>query len=62
MIGKKKRHLDEMEKINDTIIWLREELVLKKLCKQLFEGERFYSNLFLSGHSLYALMAYMLSK
>lgn len=62
MIGKKKRHLDEMEKINDTIIWLREELVLKKLCKQLFEGERFYSNLFLSGHSLYALMAYIISK
>ena len=58
MIGNKKRHLDEMEKIDDQIIWLEEDFVFKKLCEQLFEGKAFYEDLFLSGHSLYALMAY----
>lgn len=62
MVGKKERHLDEMETIEDQIIWLKEELVFKKLREQLFEGKKFYEDLFLSGHSLYALMAYMISK
>lgn len=62
MVGKKKRHLDKTEKIDDQIIWLEENFVFKKLREQLFKGEKFYENLFLSGHSLYALMAYMISK
>lgn len=62
MIGNKKRHLDEMEKIDDQIIWLEEDFVFKKLCEQLFEGKVFYEDMFLSGHSLYALMAYKMRK
>lgn len=62
MIGNKKRHLDEMEKIDDQIIWLEEDFVFKKLCEQLFEDEVFYEDMFLSGHSLYALMAYKMRK
>ena len=58
MISNKKRHLDEMEIISNHIIWLEEDFVFKKLCEQLFEGKAFYEDLFLSGHSLYALMAY----
>lgn len=58
MVGKKRRHLDEMERIDNQIIWLDEKVVFKKLCEQLFEGKAFYEDLFLSGHSLYALMAY----
>ena len=61
MIGNKKRHLDEMEKIDDQIIWLEED-VFKKLCDELFEGKVFYEDMFLSGHSLYALMAYKMRK
>jgi len=62
MISNKKRHLDEMEIISNHIIWLEEDFVFKKLCEQLFEGKAFYEDLFLSGHSLYALMAYKMRK
>lgn len=58
MVGKRKRHLDETEQISNQIIWLEEEVIFQKLCEQLFEGKAFYEDLFLSGHSLYALMAY----
>lgn len=62
MISNKKRHLDEMEIISNHIIWLEEDFVFKKLCEQLFEGKVFYEDMFLSGHSLYALMAYKMRK
>ena len=58
MVGKRQRHLDETEHISNQIIWLEEEVIFQKLCEQLFEGKAFYEDLFLSGHSLYALMAY----
>lgn len=58
MGGKRQRHLDETEQISNQIIWLEEEVIFQKLCEQLFEGKAFYEDLFLSGHSLYALMAY----
>ncbi len=60
MISNKKRHLDEMEIISNHIIWLEEDFVFKKLREQLFDGKKFYEDMFLSGHSLYALMAYMM--
>lgn len=62
MISNKKRHLDEMEKIDDQIIWLKEDFVFKRLREQLFDGKKFYEDMFLSGHSLYALMAYKMRK
>mgnify|MGYP004660180795 CR=1 FL=1 len=62
MISNKKRHLDEMEIISNHIIWLEEDFVFKKLREQLFDGKKFYEDMFLSGHSLYALMAYKMRK
>ncbi len=62
MVGKRQRHLDETEQISNQIIWLEEDFVFKKLCEQLFEGKVFYEDMFLSGHSLYALMAYKMRK
>lgn len=62
MISNKKRHLDEMEIISNHIIWLEEDFVFKKLCEQLYEGKNFYEDLFLSGHSVYAIMAYKMRK
>lgn len=62
MISNKKRHLDEMEIISNHIIWLEEDFVFKKLREQLFDGKKFYEDMFLSGHSLYAIMAYKMRK
>lgn len=62
MISNKKRYLDEMEIISNHIIWLEEDFVFKKLCEQLYEGKNFYEDLFLSGHSVYAIMAYKMRK
>ncbi len=55
-------HLDEMEQIDENIIWLKEKFVFNRVQKQLFNGEEFYQGHYLSGHSLYALMAYMINK
>ena len=60
--GQKGRCLDEMEQIYSEIIWMDEAEVFSKLKAQLFEGKPFYDELFMSGHSMYALMAYMMSK
>jgi len=60
--GQKSQILDEMEQIDSEIIWLDEREVFDKLKEQLFHGKPFMDELFLSGHSLYALMAYMMSK
>lgn len=62
MVGKRQRHLDETEQISNQIIWLEEEVIFQKLREQLFEGKVFYEDMFLSGHSLYALMAYKMRK
>lgn len=60
--GQKGRCLDEMEQIDSEIIWMDEDEVFSKVKAQLFEGKPFYDELFMSGHSMYALMAYMMSK
>ena len=60
--GQKGRCLDQMEQIDSEIIWMDEAEVFSKVKSQLFEGKPFYEELFMSGHSLYALMAYMMSK
>jgi len=60
--GQKSQILDEMEQIDSKIMWLEESEVFTRLKEQLFKGEPFFEGLFLSGHSLYALMAYMMSK
>lgn len=60
--GQKDQCLDEMEQIDSEIIWMDEYEVFERLKKQLFEGVPFMDQIFMSGHSLYAIMAYMMSK
>jgi len=60
--SKKSQCLDEMEQINSELIWLDEDDVFRRVMEQNSEGKPFYEGLFLSGHSLFALMAYMLPK
>lgn len=60
--GEAEQELDEMEQIDSKIIWMDEEEVFARMQAQLFEGQPFVNGLFMSGHSLYSLMAYMLSK
>lgn len=59
--GKGERMLDETEKIDSEIIWMNEKEVFERLKAQMYKGEYFKDNLFMSGHSLYAIMAYMLA-
>lgn len=60
--GQKSQVLDEMEQIDSDIIWMDEKDVFARVKAQMFKGEPFINDLFMSGHSLYALMAYMMSK
>ncbi len=60
--GQKTQCLDELEQIDSKIIWIPEKEVFSRLKKQMFFGKPFFGELFMSGHSLYALMAYLLSK
>lgn len=59
--GQKGQCLDEEEQIDSEILWMDEGDVFNRLCAQLFNGEPFSEDLFMSGHSLYALMAYMMA-
>ena len=59
--SRKEQELDENEQISSAIIWMTEGEVYRRVYSQLFDGEPFYNTLYLSGHSLYALMAYKLS-
>ena len=54
--------LDDTELIDSEILWMDEKEVFYRVKQQLFEGEPFMDDLFMSGHSLYALMAYLLFK
>ncbi|MCI8965846.1 MAG: NUDIX hydrolase [Clostridia bacterium] len=56
--GQKARCLDENERISSDIIWIDEADVFVRLREQLSEGKPFYDGLFLSGHTVYALLAY----
>lgn len=60
--GKKGQCLDEAEQIDSEILWMEETEVFERVKAQLFNGEKFSEDLFMSGHSLYAIMAYMMSK
>ena len=60
--GKKNQALDEMEQIDSKVFWMDEQDVFNRLKAQLYKGTPFMEGLYMSGHSLYALMAYMMSK
>ena len=57
--GKEGQCLDDEEQIDSEILWMNESEVFEKVRAQLFNGDTFSEELFMSGHSLYALMAYM---
>ena len=58
--GAKGQVLDEMEQIDKALTWLEEQEVHSRILEQLFQGKPFDEEKFLSGHSLYALMAYFM--
>lgn len=60
--GKKGQCLDQAEQIDSEIYWMEESEVFERVRAQLFNGEKFREDLFMSGHSLYALMAFMMSQ
>lgn len=56
--GHTERNLDEQEAIEDNITWMNLDEVYRNLKAQMGDGKPFYDNLFMSGHSVYALLAY----
>lgn len=56
--GQKAQSLDENERIDSEILWLNEDEVFTRLREQMNEGKPFYDGLFLSGHTMYALLSY----
>ncbi len=52
------------EQIKSDIIWIEESKVIERVYAQLLKGEYFDKvlRLYMSGHSLYSLMAYIMSK
>lgn len=60
--SKKSRCLDENEQIDEEIIWIGEDEVFERLRHQMTNGEPFFEGLYLSGHTIYALLAYQFLK
>ena len=60
--SQKSRCLDEIEHIDDEIIWIDEDEVFSRLQNQMAIGEPFFEGLYLSGHTMYALLSYKFLK
>ena len=60
--SKKSRCLDENEHIEEEIIWIDEDEVFERLRHQMANGEPFFEGLYLSGHTMYALLTYQFLK
>lgn len=60
--GHKNQCLDAMEQIDSKVFWMNEDEVFSRLVSQHYEGKPFMDDLFMSGHSVYALLSYMLRK
>lgn len=56
--GHIERHLDEQEVIEKEITWMPRHDVFFRLKQQMAYGKPFNDGLFMSGHSVYALLAY----
>lgn len=52
------RHLDEQEVIDTSIVWMNIDEVYSRLRQQMASGNSFKDDLEMSGHSMYALLAY----
>lgn len=57
-VSKKSRCLDENEHIDKSIVWIDEMEVFERLNDQMKTGKPFYEGLYLSGHTMYALLSY----
>ena len=60
--SKGSRQLDQDEQISDEILWLNENEVFTRLYFQMQLGQPFYNDLYLSGHTIYALLSYKFLK
>lgn len=60
--GQTERHLDEQEVIEKEIIWMPRSEIFSRLKQQMMNGTPFKDDLFMSGHSVYALLAYKFTK
>ena len=58
LYGLTSRHLDEQEVIEKDIVWMPLEEVYERLKGQMKKGEPFKDDMYMSGHSVYALLAY----
>lgn len=58
----KSRCLDVDEKIEKEVIWIDENEVFERLHHQMANNEPFYEGLYMSGHTMYALLAYKFLK
>lgn len=56
--GLTSRNLDEQEVIEKDIVWMPLEEVYERLKSQMKKGEPFKDDMYMSGHSVYALLAY----
>ena len=56
--GVTSRHLDDQEAIDDSVVWMPMDEVYSRLHYQMAMGEPFLDGLEMSGHSMYALLAY----
>lgn len=52
------RHLDDQEAIDTSIVWMNIDEVYTRLRRQMATGEAFKDGMEMSGHSMYALLAY----
>ena len=60
--SRESRCLDENEQIDEEIIWMDEKEVFQRLHHQMTTGDPFFKGLFLSGHTMYALLSYQFLK
>lgn len=56
------RKLDQDERIAQEVIWMKEEEVFERLRNQMEYATPFFDGLYMSGHSMYALLAYQFLK
>lgn len=52
------RHLDDQEAIDASVVWMHIDEVYTRLRRQMATGEAFKDGIEMSGHSMYALLAY----
>jgi len=57
--GQVERSMDEDERIDKEVFWMSEEEVFARIRNQMENGVHFYEGLYMTGHSVYALLSYL---